>query len=146
METDYNGLLYAQLQTLGALCANVEDYLYIHTLEMAVILPAVFILHDIILKGYKGDDLLKRIKTTHIWYWIVLLVFLVIYFVRFQNPNGGDEYFGGRFSLWLLNLPLIIIHDVGLLFTILPNIDHVIEPYGIKAVFAWAPLIFLFYG
>lgn len=109
--------------------------------EMAVILPLLFILYDMNIEGHKGRDLLARIKTIHIWYWMTMVIFLVIYFGRFQN--SGDEYFGGKFSIWLLNLPLILIRDIGLLFSIWPNVDHVVEPSGIGALFAWIPIILI---
>ncbi len=109
--------------------------------EMAVILPALFILYDMCIGGYKEKELLKRIKTVHTRYWIILFIFLVMYFARFQNPYGGDEYFGGTFPLWLLNLPLIIFQDIKLLFSIWQNVDHVVEPLGVKALFLWIPLI-----
>lgn len=109
--------------------------------EMAAILPLLLILYDMTIEEYRWENFRTRIKTIHVWYWIILLIFLVIYFGRFSN--AGDDYFGGGFSIWLLNLPMILIKDIGLLFSIWPNVDRVVEPSGIGALFAWIPIILI---
>jgi hypothetical protein len=102
--------------------------------EMAITLPLILVIYDLIFKPEKGRnknnihtmDIIKTNFSKYFWYFLLAFIYLVLRFDYLKNPFELNTPLGLQLYQRIIYLPFLLTNDILLILKPFPlTVDHV---------------------